>query len=566
MNLFLFFIFLFYFFILNWQIRYVNYIFILFTIFVINFELVSSSIVHLNSNIYLYLLNKLSIWWSINELYLYIQLVFSIFIVYILLLNIFKKQLFILPSSFLFIQLVNCLLFLYYYFPVEYLNYLHTYFNSNIILSHSLVSIHPPLILIIILFIRLFSNIFISNLQLVYSFIQNKYYLFYYYIFFFILTFAIILGSFWSINLFGWGGWWIWDPIENISFIYWLFFLILLHFRQSLFILLLWHILLLLIDYIFFCSFKLNLLLSLHIFKNVLFILNINYFYYVLFFFFFYYFIHILFNLINSNIFFTSNLNNFLLFICIFLFIFYFQHLILNLFLSIIYSNQLLNLIFISLIYILLFILLPYLKLFYIHILIYILTLYFIYCFFFQFAMFYFFLILFFLYIFFTILTFNYLFFIHIHIIFLIFLFFLLFFATYTINTPITLNTYLKIDFLILNFSIPIVYTELVDIGYLISHLKFCIDSIEMYSSSIFINYDFAFLNIAFTTQKNELLFLYTIFQNLFYNLFFNQFSIFIVPYLNYLLLICCITVSSLLFKILQVVYIRWYVFKYIIL
>ena len=45
----------------------------------------------------------------------------------------------------------------------------------------------------------------------------------------FTLTFAIALGSYWAYNELGWGGYWFWDPVENISLIPWMISIILLH-------------------------------------------------------------------------------------------------------------------------------------------------------------------------------------------------------------------------------------------------------------------------------------------------------------------------------------------------
>ena len=36
------------------------------------------------------------------------------------------------------------------------------------------------------------------------------------------LTVGIVLGSWWSYRVLGWGGWWFWDPVENASFLPWL--------------------------------------------------------------------------------------------------------------------------------------------------------------------------------------------------------------------------------------------------------------------------------------------------------------------------------------------------------
>jgi cytochrome c-type biogenesis protein CcmF len=44
-----------------------------------------------------------------------------------------------------------------------------------------------------------------------------------------LLTCGIMLGSFWSYYVLGWGGWWSWDPVENASFMPWLAATALLH-------------------------------------------------------------------------------------------------------------------------------------------------------------------------------------------------------------------------------------------------------------------------------------------------------------------------------------------------
>jgi cytochrome c-type biogenesis protein CcmF len=43
------------------------------------------------------------------------------------------------------------------------------------------------------------------------------------------LTIGIILGSWWAYYELGWGGWWAWDPVENVSFMPWLAGIALIH-------------------------------------------------------------------------------------------------------------------------------------------------------------------------------------------------------------------------------------------------------------------------------------------------------------------------------------------------
>jgi cytochrome c-type biogenesis protein CcmF len=44
-----------------------------------------------------------------------------------------------------------------------------------------------------------------------------------------LLTGGIVLGSWWAYYELGWGGWWFWDPVENVSFMPWLVGTALLH-------------------------------------------------------------------------------------------------------------------------------------------------------------------------------------------------------------------------------------------------------------------------------------------------------------------------------------------------
>ena len=44
-----------------------------------------------------------------------------------------------------------------------------------------------------------------------------------------LLTTGIVLGSWWAYYELGWGGWWFWDPVENLSLLPWLLATALLH-------------------------------------------------------------------------------------------------------------------------------------------------------------------------------------------------------------------------------------------------------------------------------------------------------------------------------------------------
>ena len=94
------------------------------------------------------------------------------------------------------------------------IKYFNFYLNSNLfnsnnaifnpLLTHFLVFIHPPLILVLLLLLKN-NNFKQKNIKLL----------------FFCFSFTLFLGSYWATSVFGWGGWWSWDPIENISLIYW---------------------------------------------------------------------------------------------------------------------------------------------------------------------------------------------------------------------------------------------------------------------------------------------------------------------------------------------------------
>ena len=43
------------------------------------------------------------------------------------------------------------------------------------------------------------------------------------------LTGGIALGSYWAYYELGWGGWWFWDPVENVSLMPWIAGLALVH-------------------------------------------------------------------------------------------------------------------------------------------------------------------------------------------------------------------------------------------------------------------------------------------------------------------------------------------------
>ncbi len=103
----------------------------------------------------------------------------------------------------------------------------------NPILQHLLFIIHPPTLFLgyigLIIPFVLASHILISK-----NFSENLFnqMLFWSKISWFFLTFGIVLGSYWAYSELGWGGWWFWDPVENISLIPWLLNTALIHSLQ----------------------------------------------------------------------------------------------------------------------------------------------------------------------------------------------------------------------------------------------------------------------------------------------------------------------------------------------
>ena len=100
----------------------------------------------------------------------------------------------------------------------------------NPILQHLLFIIHPPTLFLgyigLIIPFVLASHILISK-----NFSKDLFnqMLFWSKLSWFFLTFGIVLGSYWAYSELGWGGWWFWDPVENISLMPWIVGLALVH-------------------------------------------------------------------------------------------------------------------------------------------------------------------------------------------------------------------------------------------------------------------------------------------------------------------------------------------------
>ena len=100
----------------------------------------------------------------------------------------------------------------------------------NPVLQHFLFVIHPPVLFLgyIGLIIPFAAAVHILSAQK----FDQKYFitiLKWSKISWFFLTSGIVLGSYWAYSELGWGGWWFWDPVENVSLIPWLLTTALIH-------------------------------------------------------------------------------------------------------------------------------------------------------------------------------------------------------------------------------------------------------------------------------------------------------------------------------------------------
>ena len=94
----------------------------------------------------------------------------------------------------------------------------------NPLLQDPLLAIHPPILYTGYSFLVL---VFTMSIAIVNANNINKkefFYLLYPWVLisWFFLTLGLILGSYWAYYQLGWGGWWFWDPVENISLLPWL--------------------------------------------------------------------------------------------------------------------------------------------------------------------------------------------------------------------------------------------------------------------------------------------------------------------------------------------------------
>jgi c-type cytochrome biogenesis protein CcmF len=190
-----------------------------------------------SSNIYESLFYKLTGSWSNHEgsILLWLWLLAG----YIFFHSLLKKT-----YNFFYIKYINYYLIIILMFFLFFITFSTNPFLKNKILNFNglqlnpllqdfTLSIHPPILYLgylgyalifayILLFIRLnyFIPMLFNKIKLILLFSWS------------FLTLGILLGSWWAYYELGWGGWWFWDPVENISLFPWVLSVIYIHLFQ----------------------------------------------------------------------------------------------------------------------------------------------------------------------------------------------------------------------------------------------------------------------------------------------------------------------------------------------
>lgn len=185
-----------------------------------------------NSNVYTPLVYKIGAFWSTHEgsiilwnviLWVYVLSLFIRFnsTMELKFFGVFKFQIFI-----FFIILIFFIYFVFsseIFFKVNFYCFSRDLITLNPILQDLLLLIHPiclyigyigliiPCIIIFCINFQKLNNLFFLH---IYSQIQTTIWA--------IFTVGLFLGSWWAYYELGWGGWWFWDPVENLALIPWM--------------------------------------------------------------------------------------------------------------------------------------------------------------------------------------------------------------------------------------------------------------------------------------------------------------------------------------------------------
>ena len=135
------------------------------------------------------------------------------------------RNILLIEVGFLFYVILSSNPFIYYEVTAN-----HQGMGLNPVLQHFLFVIHPPILFLgyIGLIIPFSTAVYILSSQ---NFDKKHFQtiLIWSKISWFFLTLGIVLGSYWAYSELGWGGWWFWDPVENISLIPWLLTTAIIH-------------------------------------------------------------------------------------------------------------------------------------------------------------------------------------------------------------------------------------------------------------------------------------------------------------------------------------------------
>jgi hypothetical protein len=139
------------------------------------------------------------------------------------------------------------------------INYLTESPTQSPLFSNYLLNIHPPLLLLSIFYMMDLLTTYQNNI-----YIKSEWVLLY-----LTLASAIILGGVWASTTFGWGGFWFWDPIENIIYCTLIILILILHSQNNNKFFLKYVFLLIILNTCYVMYIEMNLFESLHSFNLI---------------------------------------------------------------------------------------------------------------------------------------------------------------------------------------------------------------------------------------------------------------------------------------------------------
>ena len=224
--------------IINSHVKFINIIYLLsiipFFLLVLGFGISDLSIINVFQNSYVddpFLFKITSVWGSHEGSILLWIFLINIYGIIFLRKNTDKqihKQIIFISSLFIIYLVISSN-------PFENVNAnsIEQGMGLNPILQNALFVIHPPTLFLGYIGL-LIPFVLSSHILITKNFSENLFTQMLYWskISWFFLTLGIVLGSYWAYSELGWGGWWFWDPVENISLIPWLLNTALIHSLQ----------------------------------------------------------------------------------------------------------------------------------------------------------------------------------------------------------------------------------------------------------------------------------------------------------------------------------------------